>query len=212
MNTQIFCFKCSNSFPDLMQFSDHFNCDHSNLKNNKNTVYYCRQGNCRQHFVKFSGLTQHIKKSHIFYSDTTCPMETETITPENVEKSKHELHDDNVRSSKPDLTASACEMIASLRTSSTFTGAALNVVTDAVGLLLSDISSFVKEEIADFLNSQNIGVNVDVQKLMGQFEFHNLFKGLRTLKSQTEAVKRTYSYIEPLEVPLSFRFDKRFNK
>jgi len=188
-------------------------------------TFFCRQGNCRQKFVSINTLLSHIKTHHIL--QTTFPSfdsknideknNNNTVSIESEKKvlvdTKNEVLDFSILTEKSihDISASAAKMIATLRTSSTFTGKNINKIINVTESLLSDISNFVKNEIFEFLKSKNISILEEDEKFFNKFKFNNLFEQMQSLEGQIKTIKSIYQYIDLIEIPLEYRFDKRFD-
>lgn len=103
-------------------------------------------------------------------------------------------------------------MVANLRASSSFTGAALSKVVNAASFFVSDISDYVKSEILNFLKKKNIELkDPEVTSLLQKFDYNNLFNNMDTVQGQIEALKKCYNYIESTELPLGYRNDQRLD-
>jgi len=108
------------------------------------------------------------------------------------------------------ISVSAARMISTLRSSYSFTGAALQRVATADNFV-SNITDFVQDEINDFCKSKCINMkDPDVEMFLNKFKFDDFFKNMQSLKSQIKVLKSKYTYIEPLEISLGCRIDQRF--
>lgn len=127
---------------------------------------------------------------------------------------ENEIDNDAVDEERPrdhNVGRSASLMIANLRASSCFTGAALTRVAGSAANLLSGVTEFVNDEMKKFCNSEDMDINSpEVQILLDKFNFNDLFNGMDSLQGQIKALKEHYHFIKPVEIPLGCRLEQRF--
>lgn len=225
---KLVCFKCDKSFVGIKNFTSHFGQSHGIMvSRSQASGFYCRQRECNKHFLSYDSLIRHLKKHHVVQDNPN-------IFNYNVQKSKNFYQLENINKNKNicvnefasikklttpaqlkdslDISSSALRMVANLRASSSFTGAALSKVINATDFFVSDISDNTKNEILNFLKKKNIELDdPEVTDLLGKFDFNNLFKNMDTAQGQIEALKKCYDYIEAIEIPLGFRNDQRLD-
>lgn len=230
------CFKCGQLLTTLRRYSSHFRHHHAIMVSKSySSGFYCGQENCNAHFLRFDSLLRHVKKWHVvgisddvcnsdIYSDQNYQSSSMTSDTsdnldrlENIPKEEIHVNKDNInfqKSSKEfDLFKSAHKFIATLRIVSSFTGTAVVNVTNATQCLLSDISEYICDEMLTFCKKQNISTNSsDFQELLNKLNFDNLFENTDTLQNQIKAVKNTYNYVDPVEIPLGFRLQQYFDQ
>lgn len=171
MAHSLLCFKCLKKFNKLNDFSGHFYSSHAEIcaMNNKSTLY-CRQGNFRQSFSSLKTLMRHITDEHIIESSenlsgNSAKEGNNDCKEVNVSKSDSPNLDLQIENtavepaapaseSKFDISTSAAEIVATLRTTASFSGTNINTVLNVVESLQSDIFHRVQDGFVKFLKSK----------------------------------------------------------
>lgn len=227
------CFKCGKSVIGVRAFSCHFRRHHAIMVSKSySSGFYCKQGNCDQHFLRFDSLLRHIKRWHVNTIDknvssthasiksnnlnTSDTMEVQLSEEENLNESEqHNAYDeggDNNFQESFDPSISARRFIANLRMLFGLTGKTVAAITNAVQCLISDISDFIQKRVIDFCEKQSINLeSPDTQELLNYLNFENIFVKIDTLQGQINAVKNIYHYVDSIEIPLGFRLQQHFD-
>lgn len=221
----LICFKCNNNFVGIKNFTSHLRREHGIMvSRSQASGFYCRQRECNKHFLRYDSFIRHIKKHHVTQNSPSIfnhdIQEREDFRPlENINVEKNIYGFDESTSVEKlttpvqakeslDISSSALRMVANLRASYSFTGAALSKVVNATNFFVSDISDYVKSEILNFLQKKNIELeDPEVINLLEELDCNNLFNNMDTTQGQIEALKKCYNYIEATEIPLIQRFE-----
>lgn len=205
-------------------YIQHFQTNHKQfLAKNNVPPLECKQKTCRQSFLTYNNLIRHLKVSHEVEQTTVpsrnCSSElSQPVVEEQLEDEK--IPDTLPSRSYPynppmeglpkDVSASAAKMVADLRTS-IFTAENVRKIINITEPLMSDVTNYVQQIITEYMKAKNIDIDEDEDDLLNKCDLSHLFKNMQTPSGQTKTIKTSYKYIDPIEVPLGLRFDKKLN-
>ncbi|KAJ8896530.1 hypothetical protein PR048_001874 [Dryococelus australis] len=105
------------------------------------------------------------------------------------------------------LHATVVRNMCNLRANSSVTGKVLKDVISETEALLCETVKHLKRNVKEFFAARSMLRDDDVQDLMLCFDLENPFEGLSTTDRQIAALKETFNYIEPIEIPLCHHID-----
>uniref|UniRef100_A0ABD2WEB4 C2H2-type domain-containing protein n=1 Tax=Trichogramma kaykai TaxID=54128 RepID=A0ABD2WEB4_9HYME len=149
---------------------------------------------CRKGFAQVRTLLTHITEYHYIPTSSIAPE-----CPNQSKKRKYETFSTNW--SKLNFDSHVTNMVANLRLNTTITATNIGFVTDAVQKLLGNVMNEVEEKIKDFVNEFNVKVSDDhLENFLNQFHCDSKdFSYVKSMRSQVNAIKKMYDYIEPTE-------------
>lgn len=102
--------------------------------------------------------------------------------------------------------------MANLKLHSSFTGANLDRVFDATQCFYHEVMDYVKDSVKEFLQEKYMNMeDPELEKLINKFEVIEPFEGIYGPDGHIAALKKYYEFIDPIEIPLGTRIDRRFN-
>lgn len=220
---KIVCFICKEGYSGIKAFTFHFGLKHGMLVSRSSSGFYCKQVDCGKHFLKYDSFMRHLKVAHKFQNDSNkivhcnkkqiedvhVNLNSEIVNFSPSTSSSHHTGDENLER-EVDINVSASRMIANLKADSSFTGANLLRVANAAQFFVSDLSYHAENEILRFVKEKNIPEDdPDLIKLLQKINYNSLFADLNSLNGQMAAFKKHFTFVQPTEIPLDYRFDER---
>ena len=104
-------------------------------------------------------------------------------------------------------------LVANLRFATTITGSDLGRCIENFQNVLSDTMTETINKVEKYLAYKNVGITDKESKtFFNQFRYEPNLSQYSSMKAQIRCLKKNYSYIDPVEIPLEKRDDRSFKR
>lgn len=216
------CYMCYRNVPNgLSGLMRHFQNTHGLTIHRGMGIngFECGQDGSRRKFTYFYTFRRHIRWSHR-YNDNLEPdrfddnLEPELIPDEEfyaddaveevVDVGNNEVaHEDQ----NFHLHNSIIRVIARVQSKGSVTNTILNNVLNEFEEVTLNLVNSLKTKVLQYSQTRNAVQDPEVVELLLNFDLENPFHNLCTLEDQIKALKISYGYIEPLEIPLGYHME-----
>lgn len=103
-------------------------------------------------------------------------------------------------------------MITQFQCKASMTTTALIEILEECEELLINASEFLKNKVSEFFVEEGLINNDRAKTVLATLDFYGTFAGLKTLDNQIAALEANFGYINPVEIPLRHRMDRKLDR
>lgn len=234
---ELSCFMCKNLISAGLDGSaHHLTRDHAITltKGMGDTGFICGQNGCTRNFLHFYNMRKHILINH-FDEDNCLELELELVCEQDrvedraiIVADKNHEETNNINAIEPviiqnldeirennddfqfDLKSSVINLISKFHSDSSVTDSTVTLALKKIENTLFKLTESLKKKVHLLLEQNEINQQV-IDEVDDIFKIDNPFNELKTFHKQIKALIENTDFINPIEIPLGYRVDKRLN-